>query len=406
VYVDDIYGNLIPEVITGSPATASKVVFDTKPATLTRRLGETINEAVEYGADLYPSRVEFNNILVASGSPYATTVETRYQLTGRTNATSSIVVKPENDDVNKLFNFTSRDFSIGFNYTPDASATTTQQLIIEKYDTYTQPHLDLNGSSYNNSTLQSKNNKFPYRVLYDLSSNKLVFEKGDGLTTLRYTSTYTYNPGTNAMIARSGSVYYLRYEDNPEESFVDTLFATDVNCANDSNIYIGATATGESGSNAGMGPMFFYDGFMDHTTFIGLGYSAFADNYPTRQVGNVFRKHGMIVITSPTLVADLSTITVAGLEFRGTTTIYENEISCTVSPGQLTRSTNPTMYYYNPTHNQFELNDFATGSAFTPYVTRIGMYDDNNNLLVVGSLTQPVQLPNNVDTTFILRYDV
>jgi len=405
-FVDDIYGNLVPQTTTTLIPTASKVVFNTKPASHTRDLTQTFNKAIEYGTDLYPSRVEFNNILITSGSPFVSTVETRYQFTGRSNATSSIVIKPENGDINSLFNFTSRDFAIGFNYTPDASATNPRQLILEKYDTYTQPHLDLNGSSYNNATLQSKNNKFPYRLSYELSTQKLVFEKGSGLDTLLYTSSYQYTPGTNAMIARSGSVYYLRCNGN-EETFTDTLYTSDVNCANDSSLYIGSTATGASGSNAAMGPMFFYDGFINSLTYDQIGYgTTYAENYVGKQIGNVFRKHGMIVVTDPQLVAALGSLTVVSLEYRGTTTIYENEISCTVSPGQLTRSTNPSMYYYNPLHNQFELSSFATGSGFTPYITRIGLYDDNNNLVVVGSLTQPIQLPDNVDTTFIIRYDV
>ena len=64
------------------------------------------------------------------------------------------------------------------------------------------------------------------------------------------------------------------------------------------------------------------------------------------------------------------------------------------------------MYYYNPNHNQFELQDFATGSALVPYISRVGLYNDNNDLVVIGSLSQPIQPPQNVDTTIIVKYDV
>ena len=104
--------------------------------------------------------------------------------------------------------------------------------------------------------------------------------------------------------------------------------------------------------------------------------------------------------------SNISTAGISNLQYRGTTTIYENEYSCTISPGEFGFSNNPTMQYYNTVRNQFELSDYATGSSFRPYVTRVGLYNDSNELLVIGTLTHPIQPPQNVDTTFILRYDM
>ena len=52
-----------------------------------------------------------------------------------------------------------------------------------------------------------------------------------------------------------------------------------------------------------------------------------------------------------------------------------------------------------------ELADFATGSLFKPYVTTIGLYNEDNELLVVGKLGQPIRMSNETDTTFIMRWD-
>ena len=58
---------------------------------------------------------------------------------------------------------------------------------------------------------------------------------------------------------------------------------------------------------------------------------------------------------------------------------------------------------YEPTDTQLS---FVTGSDFYPYVSTIGLYDDKNNLLVVGKLAHPIKLSDELDTTFVIRFDV
>ena len=74
--------------------------------------------------------------------------------------------------------------------------------------------------------------------------------------------------------------------------------------------------------------------------------------------------------------------------------------------GEFGFSNNPTLHYYNSERNRYELQNFATGSDFRPYVSRVGLYNDSNDLLVIGTLSHPIQPPQNVDTTFIIRYDM
>ena len=52
-----------------------------------------------------------------------------------------------------------------------------------------------------------------------------------------------------------------------------------------------------------------------------------------------------------------------------------------------------------------ELSDITTGSLWKPYVTTIGLFNENNELLVVGKLGQPIRMSDETDTTFILRWD-
>ena len=89
------------------------------------------------------------------------------------------------------------------------------------------------------------------------------------------------------------------------------------------------------------------------------------------------------------------------LSFKNRYTIYENEIVCIVDANDLNMSQNPTI----TTDTSGSLRDFATSSNFMPYVTTVGLYNDNNELLLVGKLAQPMVMSGVTDTSFVIRYD-
>ena len=89
------------------------------------------------------------------------------------------------------------------------------------------------------------------------------------------------------------------------------------------------------------------------------------------------------------------------LSCKNSYTIYENEVICKISDGELNMSQNPTL----TTDTSGSLRDFATGSDFNPYTTTIGLYNDANELLLIGKLGQPTPISPNTDTTFVIRYD-
>ena len=89
------------------------------------------------------------------------------------------------------------------------------------------------------------------------------------------------------------------------------------------------------------------------------------------------------------------------LSFKNRYTIYENEIVCTVDANDFNMSQNPTI----TTDSSGSLRDFATSSNFMPYVTTVGLYNDNNELLLVGKLAQPMVMSGITDTTYVIRYD-
>ena len=49
---------------------------------------------------------------------------------------------------------------------------------------------------------------------------------------------------------------------------------------------------------------------------------------------------------------------------------------------------------------------FVTHSEFEPYLTTVGLYNDSNELLVVGKLAKPIKLSKETQTSIVVRFDV
>ena len=113
-------------------------------------------------------------------------------------------------------------------------------------------------------------------------------------------------------------------------------------------------------------------------------------------------------VTSPTVTCSFnSSLTLYDTQYK--CTIAENEFNITLNPsaeldGQLITYTNiQTSSFYQPGNGQ--LNNSLTGSYFAPYVSTVGLYDDNQNLLAIGKLSQPLPTSATTDTTILINID-
>lgn len=312
---------------------------------------------------------------------------------------SSIQIKPNIvKEYNQRYNFEGENFAISMMIIPDKKPThPSGSVLISKQGPIEELKIDLNGDIHSVPTP----NKYPYMLSYTSESCKLSFERTDGIKRFTMTSSVSMSLDIahHVMVAQSGSQMYM-YVNNREASSVDvaTITVADKECKNQSDIYIGNTYTNRRG----------FDGVIDNIKIFKdtvtandariLHHTLGAGDI---RVGNAYYNHGMAIITSiPTRFS-----TVNNIEARGTLTIYENEISCTINPGDFGMSCNPTLQEYDPVINEFVYRPFVSSSFFKPFVTTVGLYDDRGNLVVIGKLNMPIQLPNNMDTTIIVRYD-
>lgn len=90
------------------------------------------------------------------------------------------------------------------------------------------------------------------------------------------------------------------------------------------------------------------------------------------------------------------------ISFYNSFPIFEKTIQIHIEPEEFNLSYNPTL-----TKDEFgNLHDFVTGSFFSPYFTTIGLYNDNNDLLLVAKMAQPIPITLNNEMDILIKLDM
>jgi hypothetical protein len=122
----------------------------------------------------------------------------------------------------------------------------------------------------------------------------------------------------------------------------------------------------------------------------------------TKKVGKVHASQGIVVLSSADYrVSDLLN-TPYTASYRSTVTRHELSALVKVKATDFNLSTNLTL----TEDDDSTYLSMVTGSAFTPYITTIGLYDDVGQLLAIGKLAQPIHKRLDVDMNFLMRLDL
>lgn len=138
--------------------------------------------------------------------------------------------------------------------------------------------------------------------------------------------------------------------------------------------------------------------------------------------GNVFYDRGLIVLTED--VVDDTTIESFEVSYRSTMTIYENEVFLSVNESEFNVSQNPSAYdgtnriKLNTIQSTIEPTKFGgfgeyeysssvdpTGSYLAPFITTIGLYDNELNMVAICKLPKPIKSLPDYPLNFIVRFD-
>ncbi len=240
-------------------------------------------------------------------------------------------------------------------------------------------------------------NHYPFEIFIDNSQN-LTFRKTDGTFTPTITAPINTGSLSHIVCMSSASVMEIWISGSKISSTADTtIYQTE----NKSDLYIGSKGELSNYYTGSISNLMIFNSSRTEEQIKSLSSSIDGSPY----VGNIFYSNGIATITHlKHQNVGLPGSTSYNLKFKNIHPIFENEYQCTINSNE-----------YNFTHNistrkiksdqRPTLANFATGSLFKPYVTTVGLYNEANELLVVGKLGQPVRMSDETDTTFVLRWD-
>ena len=151
-------------------------------------------------------------------------------------------------------------------------------------------------------------------------------------------------------------------------------------------------------------------------------------------IGNVFYSHGIITLTKDTEIGGekADAFNNFRIDYKSTITIYENEFLLVVGEDEFNASTNPSSYietnietgsinttfegvrkwrnsdkYQKPEFSVYEYSSSIdpTGSYLAPYITTIGLYDNNMDMVAVAKLATPIKSMPDLPVNFLVRID-
>jgi len=268
-------------------------------------------------------------------------------------------------------------------------------------------------------SLQSKDipsrPQYPFEVFVKNSTSNsplLFFRRSDGDITTTVSSSFTTSSmqQVSCRVSSSEMKIYINGVASGTTAIDQSINQTQ----NQANIYIGNKGGNTSFLTGSLSQINIFDKALSDTQVLNHYSSSNGSPY----VGNVFYQNGLATITHPQyqvvlggigdfVVGESFTVDenhITQLKFQGSHLIYENEYQCTVDEYEFNDTTNISARKLK-SRDSGDIANFATSSLFKPYVTTVGLYNENNELLVVGKLGQPVRTSDETDTTFVLRWD-
>ena len=155
-------------------------------------------------------------------------------------------------------------------------------------------------------------------------------------------------------------------------------------------------------------------------------------------VGNAFYEQGVLVFTNTgSRFVDIGTKTGTdgySLKYKAQITIREHSYTCVIGegeyngtmnisatkersgsisvsgslshklfpPGHATAKSGSYKHFYQAANSY---NNFVTHSEFQPYITKVGLYNDFNELIAIGQLSNPVKNEKELDLAINVRFD-
>jgi hypothetical protein len=121
-----------------------------------------------------------------------------------------------------------------------------------------------------------------------------------------------------------------------------------------------------------------------------------------RIVGNVIYTHGQIIITDETIAIYYNYYVNGILRWKSNLPIYTHNYHCRIKTSEFNHTLNRTAL----DSTSGLIADNISGSAFQPYITTVGLYNDANELVAVAKMGQPLPKSADTDMSMVIKLDM
>jgi hypothetical protein len=120
--------------------------------------------------------------------------------------------------------------------------------------------------------------------------------------------------------------------------------------------------------------------------------------------GNIIYSHGLAIITTSSQNFDIFSFissSYSTCSFSSSLTLFETQYKCNIKENEFNFSQNPSII----SGSNGDLYKYAISSYFDPYITTVGLYNENQDLIAVAKLSQPLPSSRTTDTNIIINLD-
>jgi|TARA_Y100000361_G_scaffold10258_1_gene8244 hypothetical protein len=381
----------------------------------------------------FGNNLECKNVTIVNG--ITTTGEVSSSGYGAFLQTSSSLYVPAAGSNTDFFNaFENWSISAWIKLPPSQSMlASNRNTILAKAGQEYNPYLDYNPSSTKTgdtfaSTVVTEPPSFPFKVsVFNQTAGalngKLQFQFFDGredkinsltVTSSKVNDNQWHNIIVNHTGGQSGGTMKFYVDGVQLDDFGGTHVSRPI--GNEQDVVIMCkNGLGDTGTSGSIDEIRFYNTNLtaDNISSLSNNHVISGSAYQTRECGYTFYDKGLIVVTDPRpkyqncFLGDGNfNYTGKGFEFtyNSTKKIEQQSILCEIGRGEFNVSQNNTLRLTGDESGHV-LRDFVTGSDFRPYITSIGLYNDNGELLAIGKMGSPMKKRQDVDVTVDVRLD-
>ncbi len=155
-----------------------------------------------------------------------------------------------------------------------------------------------------------------------------------------------------------------------------------------------------------VGNVFYEHGVLVFTNtgsrFVNIGTGTGTDGYSLRYKAQVtIREHSYTCVIGENELNSTNNISVTK-ERSGSISVSGSESWKLFPPGHATAKSGSYKFKYDATNTY---NNFVTHSEFRPYITKVGLYNDFNELIAIGQLSHPIKNDNDLSLAINVSFD-